>query len=242
MTDLETRFFPPVDELLSLDPSELAGHLLNYLMSNKNGYNLEPISLVGGLSNKFSTKHFLVRQALLEAFGWLEQHGLIGYDPSVSTTTTPWRAVTRAGRLVQQNQSLEIFKRRQLLQRNLMHPTIYDLVSNDFLKGDYDAAVHKAFVVIEHEVRDLTKFDASVVGTDLMRKAFDSTNGPLSNQNDPKPEREALAHLYAGAIGLGKNPHSHRRVGRGDALEAIQLIAFASFLLQLAEERVRITP
>jgi hypothetical protein len=43
--------------------------------------------------------------------------------------------------------------------------------------------------------------------------------------------------LFAGAIAWCKNPHSHRRVGRSDAIEAARLITFASYLLTLAESR-----
>jgi hypothetical protein len=39
------------------------------------------------------------------------------------------------------------------------------------------------------------------VGTKLMRKAFDKDKGSLADQKQPEAEREALAHLFAGAIG-----------------------------------------
>ncbi len=45
-----------------------------------------------------------------------------------------------------------------------------------------------------------------------MRKAFNPDNGPLTRASDPVAEREALMHLFAGAIGSYKNPHSHRNV------------------------------
>jgi hypothetical protein len=39
--------------------------------------------------------------------------------------------------------------------------------------------------------------------------------GLLANKALPMGEREACAHLFAGAIGMFKNPASHRHVGRG---------------------------
>ena len=37
-------------------------------------------------------------------------------------------------------------------------------------------------------------------GVDLMRKAFHADKGPLTNLSDPEREREALSHLFAGAM------------------------------------------
>jgi Protein of unknown function (Hypoth_ymh) len=54
------------------------------------------------------------------------------------------------------------------------------------------------------------------LGTDLMRKAFNPSSGPLSDASEPLSEREALAHLFAGAIGRFKNPSSHRHVAVTD--------------------------
>lgn len=73
-------------------------------------------------------------------------------------------------------------------------------------------------------------------GTDLMRKAFHESTGPLTDMSVPVSERQALAHLCAGAIGSYKNPHSHRNVAI-DAREAVEMLIIASHLIQIAEER-----
>jgi uncharacterized protein (TIGR02391 family) len=67
---------------------------------------------------------------------------------------------------------------------------------------------------VEVAVRDVTGLPTKDVGTSLMRKAFDPANGPLTDMNTDMAEREARAHLFSGAIGSYKNPHSHRYVGR----------------------------
>ena len=78
-------------------------------------------------------------------------------------------------------------------------------------QGELVEAVRSAFIFIEEEVRAAGGFQKSDYGIDLMRKAFDATNGPLGDhdQSKPKGERDALAHLFAGAIGRFKNPVSH---------------------------------
>jgi hypothetical protein len=48
------------------------------------------------------------------------------------------------------------------------------------------------------------------IGVKLMRDAFNKDKGPLTDLAQPEAEPEALAHLFAGAIGSYKNPHSYR--------------------------------
>ena len=78
---------------------------------------------------------------------------------------------------------------------------------------------------VEVKVREVGKFDPSDVGIQLMRKAF-----------HPEAEREALSHLFTGAIGAYKNPSSHRMVTI-DAPKAVELIVLASHLLNIVDER-----
>lgn len=53
------------------------------------------------------------------------------------------------------------------------------------------------------------------------RKAFNKDTGPLADMSHPEAERVALAHLFAGAIGSYKNPHSHRTVNLTDLLGSV---------------------
>jgi hypothetical protein len=56
----------------------------------------------------------------------------------------------------------------------------------------------------------------------------------IPNTALPVAEQEAVANLFSGAIGLYKNPQSHRNVPT-EPTEAAEIIVFASHLLQMVE-------
>ena len=71
-----------------------------------------------------------------------------------------------------------------------------------------------------------------------MRNAFHPLTGPLTDMSAVTAEREAIMHLFSGAIGHAKNPTSHRHVVIA-AAEGARLIIFASHLLDIAEARAK---
>ena len=144
--------------------------------------------------------------------------------------------VTRRGQSVASPEKLEAYRRSNLLPRHLLHGTLAQKVWASFLRGDYDTAVFQAFKEVEVRVRAAGGFGPGDLGVDLMRKAFKPDDGPLSDRSAPRPEQESLMHLFAGAVGCYKNPHSHRDVVI-ESTEAVEMIMVASHLLNIVDER-----
>jgi uncharacterized protein (TIGR02391 family) len=108
-----------------------------------------------------------------------------------------------------------------------------------FVRGEYDTGVFLAFKAIEVAVRAAGGFGSNDFGTDLMRKAFKEQTGPLCDPSFPVAEQQAMSHLFTGAIGLYKNPGSHRNISLDDPTDAVEMIFLANHLLRIVDARIK---
>jgi uncharacterized protein (TIGR02391 family) len=222
--------------VLSLEPEELAGvilEILNSLGSMDSGQlNRHNFSLPSNF-NDFPNHREEIAEAVMEAWGWLEREGLIASKPG---SQGEWVFVTRRGKRIHNQYDLDAYRKVNLLPKRQLHPMIAQKVWATFLRGEYDTAIFQAFKEVEVSVRSAGSFAAVDYGVTLMRNAFNPENGPLTDKDLPKSEREALGNIFSGAIGLYKNPHSHRSV-EINAEQAVEMIMLASHLLNIVDSR-----
>ena len=235
------ELMPNYEVLLDLEPEELAGIILEYLNSipdpsELTRYHFGSPETVAEYPSEHQES---IRQALIEGWVWLENEGLIALSRAGSHDGGRI-FITKQGRKLEKSTDLEVYRKANLLPKKLLHPVISQKVYHLFLRGDYDSAVFQAFKEVEVAVRDAGSYSNENYGTDLMRRAFDTEDGELTDTNQLKSEREAIAHLFAGAIGLYKNPYSHRNVPV-TAEEAVEIIVFASHLLRIVDSRLQIS-
>jgi len=229
---------PDSENLLSLEPEELAGYLMEYLNSlpddekkHLNRSNFGGNHTVQEYPPEYQAE---ILKALIEAWGWLERKGLIAPKPG---DRHGWVFITSDGQKFKNHGDIDAFRKANLLPKKLLHPVIALKVWSDFLRGEYEDAIFKAFKEVEIAVREAGGFSHSDIGINLMRKAFDPDKGPLTDLSQESGEKESLSHLFAGAIGYCKNPRSHREVPIDEVTEAVELIFFASYLLRIVDER-----
>ncbi len=172
----------------------------------------------------------------LRAVYELERDGFIMQDPT-QTSSNYFKVLTDKGKLVVtqelEDMQLPSVDIGQLLTREDLRNKVHD----DFLEGDYEAAIFKAFKLLEEKVRSKTKQPPDVIGADLMSKAFKPTGGILKHPNAKTPaEVEAFHFIMRGAIMWFKNPSSHRTVGYDNAEQAAQVLCFSNLLLDMVEQ------
>lgn len=220
--------------LLELEPEELAGVLLEYLNS-----------LTPSEEGQLRTYHFSLdaageypksqrenlSEALMEVWVWLEREGLLVPRAGIESE---WVFISRRGRKLTTRKKVDHYRKENLLPCQRLHPRIAGRVWASFLRGDYDTAVFQSFKGIEVLMPEARHFAGDAVGVDLMRRAF-GPKGSLTDRSALNAEREALANLFAGALGTYKNPTSHRNVTI-ESSEAVEMIILASHLLYIVDQ------
>ena len=239
------QLIPDAETLLQLAPEELAYSLLRVASTSlQNGlvHRNEVISInpQPGQERPYRPANVeaQVELALMEALLWLEVNALLLPAPGINGVNG-FRVIGRRARNLLEKAHFDAYRKAAEFPKSLLHPLIADRVWIALARGDLSDAVFIAFRAVEEQVRAAGGYAATDIGVPLMRRAFDPANGPLADQAQPQPEREALAHLFAGAIGSYKNPHSHRTVTITDPLEAQEMVMLASHLLRIIDSRRR---
>jgi len=227
LIDLET--------VVALEPDELGLIILKPLaVWPQYGADLALPTFLNAVDEGYGVRREDVRQSLREAWAWLEGQALLLPDSRFSGSHLMRVLSRRARRLAREQDPRRTFTARQL-PKDSLHPRLCEDVWALYHRGKYESAVFEAMKAVEVAVREAAKLSLRDLGTDLMRKAFHAETGPLTDLEAEKSEREARAHLFAGAIGAYKNPHSHRNVVLDDPQEAAEVIGLASLLLRLVD-------
>jgi len=219
------------DEVVALPVDELALLVLRDVRSNDEWHWRNWMNAVR--QHAYPTRQD-AQQALAEAWGWLLSRGLI----TIWHPTQDHReafVISRKGCQVLED-GLPWLRAVERLDVDLV-PALERTARPQFLRGDFETAAFVAMKEVEVQVRARAGLGSGPdeVGVKLMTRAF-RTGGALFRPELEGGESQALMNLFAGAIGLFKNPSSHRRVDFADPTEAAEIVLLADLLLRLLEK------
>lgn len=227
-----TDVFPDADTLLALQPEQLAPLLLPIIREDArlspSGFNWS--TFASGVEGDYATRGPECALAVSAALTYLNGLGVLVQNPRHHQWG--WYALSARGLRITTPEDFKHLAAVSLYPRRRLHPEIESRTFSDFVEGDYESAVFKAFKAVEARVREKGGYTDADYGTVMMGKAFSSPGGPLTDPTEQVSESEALRNLYSGAIGRFKNPSSHRFVAYSDPAVVVEMLGFASILMR----------
>ena len=220
------------DTLLALQPEQLAPLVLRVIREHvrlsPSGFNW--CTFTYGVEGDYGTRGAECALAASAALTYLQNLGILVHHPSHQQWG--WYALSARGLQIATPEDFTHLGAISLYPRGRIHPEIERRTFSDFVAGEYESAVFKAFKAVEARVRDKGGYTDADYGTVLMAKAFGLPDGKLTDSSEQPSESEALRKLYSGAIGRFKNPSSHRFVGYSDPAVVVEMLGLASILMR----------
>jgi uncharacterized protein (TIGR02391 family) len=220
----------PWDEIRNLPLPDLA---VKVLAKQAKGTSASLHSVLNGLKQAMAEDPQPDDNALLDriadAWSWLESHALLATH---ANQHTPVQRLSERGRELAADPAAIA---KVWSAERLAGPLDSALATarTTFALGDYETACFAALKAVEVEVRRVAGLPNQALGVDLMRKAFKPQDGVLTDAQAVGGEQQATADLFAGAIGVYKNPASHRTIQFEDPVEAAEVLQLADLLLRI---------
>jgi uncharacterized protein (TIGR02391 family) len=231
------RLGRPIGDLLTMEPDEVGLVLLGSLRTagDRAPHSWDYVNQARIEANKAGLDANEVGLRIAEGWRWLRNQGFLA--PS-NEHHDGWEVVTRAGRDVDIPVYLSEARALGILQTAPLDTELREQVLPSFRRGQVDLAVMASMRLVEVRVRSVAGLQPGDIGVKLMQRAF-GDGGPLNKKLEDlgveAGERAAHRTLFEGAIGVYKNPTSHRIVNIADANEAAETILFANNLLRLVD-------
>lgn len=230
-------YIPPGDEAVELPVDDLALRLLHLVDEGGQTHLLSrhEATWVGSWENHPGGEGAAFLHAIAEAWDWLASRLLVARRPG---DKGEFAFITRRGeRVLAAKDGPALLRAEERIDVDL-HPIIATRVRRQFLLGEYELAALAAMSEVEIRIRQLAKAGEGDIGVPLTQSAF-KDGGPLADPKLEPGERKATMALFWGALGVFKNPSSHRQVEYDDPTLAAEVVLLADLLLRILDRTER---
>jgi uncharacterized protein (TIGR02391 family) len=230
-------YIPPGDEAVELPVDDLALRLLHLVDDGDQVHllNRHDATWAGSWESHPGGEGAAFLHAIAEAWDWLASRLLVARRPG---DKREFAFITRRGeRVLAAKDGSALLRAEERIDVDL-HPIIATRVRRQFLLGEYELAALAAMREVEIRVRKLSKAGEGDIGVPLTQSAF-KDGGPLADPRLEPGERKATMALFCGALGVFKNPSSHRQVEYDDPTLAAEVVLLADLLLRILDRTER---
>jgi uncharacterized protein (TIGR02391 family) len=222
---------PTKNEISQLAVDDLAIRLLQLAAHHQQGHLLSR-------SNATAPTHWgdvgsdrTLLRAVGEAWDWLYFHGLIANEPQDSSD---WTYITERGHRVAGHSNPIALVRAEARLDVELHPILEKRIRRQFLIGEYELAAFAAMREVEIRLRKMSGASESDIGVKLAKDTL-KPGGTLADPELDRGEQEATMALFWGALGVFKNPPSHRQVIYNDPTLASEVVLLADLLMRMLD-------
>lgn len=222
--------YPTFEAWETAEPADMAGVLLRDLA---NLGSLSAHNVVATFRDQSSRMRMADYQRclgpLLEAYAWLQHHGLIAPSPS---QPSDFDILTRRAKRILSTGDFENYRRAQLTLYDVLDSKITQKVWGIYLRGDYDIAIAYAFKVVEVLMRERAGLPTSDYGERLVKKFFQQFEPPEGCSDSGLSATESL---FIGALKRYRNEAVHEPLSIQDPSEALEILVLANHCLRIVD-------
>jgi uncharacterized protein (TIGR02391 family) len=236
-----SEFLPPLTQLRTLPIDDVAARLMAFFAAEGPGQWMHARHIVmwsvwapsSGEPDLSEGNPAAFLAIIADAWAWLVSRALVVPRPEQDLG---WYQLSHRGvQLAGEESSVALAHLRAAARLDVdLHPLIASRVRTQFLLGEYELAAFAAMREVEIRVRQRAGYAETDIGVKFMQQAF-GDGGALRQTQLDAGEAQATMALFWDAIGVFKNPSSHRQVDFNDPTLAAEVVLFADLLLRMLD-------